>query len=142
MEGAVFRSETLSGRAGSGGESLEDYVKNKMERFNNPSSALKIALPAFVKRLAAAVKSGGIRIGNAEELLVQLQSLRKGRARTKKKSRSSIDPNWHLEMFTPGYGVDRIQWLSLCADIIGWVGDDVDEAGIEDMLDRAKTFYR
>ena len=120
---------------------IEKYLKDKpWLAIGDNSSALEEALEVYTGSLAQAITSGQVRVCNSEEVWQYLNGLidqfdRDGDGVIE------VDPEFHLEIISDSFGVDRIQWLSLCADFVGWSASHVDRDAVENMLDFARTLF-
>jgi len=141
-QGATFGSRILEGIDGDADYlTIEEYLKDKpWLAIGDNSSALEEALEAYTGSLAKAITSGHVRVSNSEAIWQYLTSLIEQFDRGAD-SKIAVDPEIHLELISDSFGVDRIQWLSLCADFVGWSKSHVDRAAAENMLDFARGLF-
>lgn len=140
LEGRVFHSTGLAGHAAvTGSDALEAFLKDRMSRLGNEATALDEALRVYVQRLEGAITKGLVRVTNAEQIRERLLSL-KGTLNGNG-ARVTIEPDVFLELYSSTYGVDRIKWHSICADILAG-GTEVDADDLDDMLQIAERLSR
>ena len=140
LESRVFDSRVLGGDAQnpSGTETVEEQM-TKILRVGNPAEALEEALDLHNIRLTAAIRSGKVRVTNGEQLRKTLRNLVETCRQAGPNGRADVDDNIYLELFSPNHGVDRILWISLCADMVNFEDFSVDEESAKTMLEYAEV---
>ena len=141
-QGKTFGSSSLEGPTED-----ENYLTIEKHLEGSPwlaigdnASALEEALEVYTGRLTEAIASGQIRVTNSEWLWQYLEGLVE-QFEQEGIDRVPVDADAHLEIRSDSFGVDRIQWLSLCADLVGWSAAHVDRDSAEDMLNFARMLF-
>ena len=144
LESRVFDSRVLGHSSNNGNEdhngseTVEDQMA-KLLRVGNPAEALEEALDLHNIRLTAAIRSGKVRVTNGEQLRKQLRELVDACLAVGPAGRVNMDENVYLELFSPNHGVDRIQWISLCADMVNFEDLSVNADAAKTMLEYAEV---
>ena len=136
LENKTYHSRHLGGETPPGAVSLEQYLDG-IPRVGNPVNALKNILDIYINRLTIGITSGVIRVTNGEQIGRTLDALRvrleDEESNGQSTQRVSVPGSMSLDTYSRAFGADRIKWLSLCADDVDFVNDDVDDAGLKSM---------
>ncbi len=133
LEGQVFEiSSRSSGSMESDQKTVKDYME-QIPRLGNPAAALKTALVNHRERLVAAVVNKRVRVTNAYRIVDKLRRL-KEECDEQTGTTVQVDPELYVELFSRSHGIDRIKWVSLCADVMNFTDDKVDANGADFML--------
>jgi len=137
LKGRVFGSSVMNQEEEYGSGTVEDEIA-RLPRLGNPAAALEHALQIHNRRLVEGVETGRLRVTNGERLRHSLKSLADKCKAAGDKALLAVDKTLFVELYSEGYGIDRIQWLSLCADIVDYQGDRIDFDGADEMLQYAE----
>lgn len=144
MTGQVRPSATLQGRpkqSTSGlaspkmavdATSVEAYLEHEIEPSTDPASALEEAFDLYIKQLQESIQSRRVIATNMVQLRRWVESLR-DELLASDLDRIPVPEDWFIEI-SNGSAVDRLQWRSVCADLLHFTGNDIDIHGVENML--------